>query len=93
VRQLGLYRHTTLSTHLYERNVVHTYEKLHDEPEEISYSAFSPPLARPDDTAFDLIQRVRRLPYVDRPYFNNEHWYRDALGISSGAFIARGARA
>lgn len=85
---VGTYRHTTLSTHIYERNVVQALEKLHGEPEEVGDAAFPPGLAWHTESALDVIWKCRQLPYVDRPYRNAEHWHRDALGVSTGAYIA-----
>lgn len=86
---VGTYRHTTLSTHIYERNVVSALEKLHSEPEEVGDVAFPPGLAWRTETPFDTIQKCRRLPYDQGSYRNAEHWYRDALGVSTGAYIQR----
>ena len=91
-REVGTYRHTTLSTHIYERNVAEALTKLHAQPEEVGVDAFPPGFARKADTAFGLIRRLRRLPYDSGSYVNSEHWYRDALGASSGAFIRPGDR-
>lgn len=78
-RECGLYRHTTLSTHIYERDVVKALEKLHDEPEEVEGDSFPAGLARPGDTPMETIQRARQIPYVDRTYMVHEHWFRDAI--------------
>jgi hypothetical protein len=78
-RECGLYRHTTLSTHIYERDVAKALEKLHDEPEEVEGDSFPAGLARPGDTPMETIQRVRQIPYVDRAYMVHEHWFRDAI--------------
>jgi len=78
-RPVGWYRHTALSLHLYERDVIKTFEKLHTEPEEVAGDSFPRGLARPGDTALQAIQRIRKLPYVDGHYLVQEHWYREAL--------------
>lgn len=76
---VGTYRHTTLSTHLYERNVEAALIQLHVQPEEVGADAFPPGLARKSDGPHEVIRRCRELPYSDRHYFANEHWYRDAV--------------
>lgn len=78
-RDVGVYRHVVLSMHMYERDVVKTFEKLHTEPEEIETDAFPRSLARPSDSPLQVIQRCRQLPYVDGHYVPSEHWYRNAL--------------
>lgn len=78
-RECGLYRHTALSTHIYERDVAKALEKLHDEPEEVSVDSFPRGLARSGDTPMETIQRTRQIPYVDRAFTAHEHWFRDAI--------------
>lgn len=80
-RAVGTYRHTTLSTHIYERNVATAFEKIHDEPEEVADDTFPAGLARPTDTPFAAIRRCRQLPYVGGYYLASEHWFRDALRV------------
>lgn len=87
-RECGVYRHTTLSTHIYERDVAKALEKLHDEPEEVEDDSFPQGLARPGDTALDTIRRVRQIPYVDRAYVAQEHWFREALNRGRGLINA-----
>lgn len=87
-REVGRYRHTTLSTHVYERDVVKALEKLHDEPEEVEGDSYPRGLARPGDTPMETIQRVRQIPYVDRAYLVNEHWFRDAILKGRGSLHA-----
>lgn len=78
-RECGTYRHTTLSTHIYERDIAKALEKLHDEPEEVEDDSYPRGLARAGDTPMQTIQRTRQIPYVDRAYVVNEHWFRDAI--------------
>lgn len=85
---VGTYRHTTLSTHIYERNVEEARVKLHAQPEEVGDASFPPGLAWRTESALDTVLKCRGLPYVDKPYRNFEHWYRDALGVSTGAYIS-----
>lgn len=77
-RDVGAYRHTTLSLHLYERDI-DKIKTLHKRPEVVEDDSFPGGLARNGDSALLAKQRCRRLPYVDGHYLPGEHWFRNAL--------------